>query len=97
MGSHEWIEFDGTQTFWPLMDGLANVDENLFKMSAGEFRGVTLRYYDPKAGQWAIWWLAGRDPFGDLDPPVKARFEHGVGTFYADVTINHKPVRVRFI
>ena len=38
-GSHEWIEFDGTQTFWPLMDG--------------------------------------RDPFGDLYPPVKGRFGMG--------------------
>jgi hypothetical protein len=95
--SHQWIEFDGTQNEWPLMDGHANVDENVFNMPGGAYRGVTLRSYDSKSGQWAIWWLDGRDPFGELDPPVKGRFEHGVGTFYADDTLRGKPVRVRFI
>jgi hypothetical protein len=96
-GSHEWIEFDGTQSAWLLMDGSANVDDNVFDMPGGSYRGVTLRAYDPKSGQWAIWWLDGRNPFGELDPPVKGRFEHGVGTFYADDTLRGKPIRVRFI
>jgi hypothetical protein len=96
-GSQEWEEFEGTQTLWKIMDGWANVDENVLKLPSGEYRGVTLRAYDPKTGQWAIWWLDGRNPFGELDPPVKGRFEHGVGTFYADDTLRGKPVRVRFI
>ncbi len=97
-GSTEWVEFDGTQTAWPLMDGYANVDENVFDMpSGGEYRGVTLRAYDPASGQWAIWWLDGRNPFGSLEPPVKGRFENGVGTFYADDVLRGKPIRVRFI
>ena len=96
-GSHEWVEFDGTQTLWQLMDGWANVDENVFKMPGGDYRGVSLRAYDPKTGQWAIWWLDGRNPFGELDPPVKGRFENGVGTFYADDTLRGKRIRVRFI
>ena len=96
-GSHEWVEFDGTQSFRILMDGYANEDENLFNMpGGGAYKGVTLRAYDPKSGQWAIWWLDGRTPFGDLDPPVKGHFEKGVGTFYADDTLRGKPVRVRF-
>jgi hypothetical protein len=94
--NHEWVEFDGTQTLWQLMDGAANVDENVFKMPGGEYRGVSLRAYDPKTGQWAIWWLDGRNPFGELDPPVKGRFENGLGTFYADDTLRGKPIRVRF-
>lgn len=97
VGSHEWVEFDGTQTEWPLMNGWANVDENVFNMpDGGQYRGVTLRAYDPNTGQWAIWWLDGRNPFGDLDPPVKGRFENGVGTFYSDDTLRGKPIRVRF-
>jgi hypothetical protein len=52
---------------------------------------------DLKSGQWAIWWLDGRNPFGDLDPPVKGRFENGVGTFYSDGAIDGKPVRTRFL
>jgi hypothetical protein len=95
-GSHEWVEFDSTQTFWQLMNGFANVDDNVFKTPDGEYHGVTLRAYDPKTGQWAIWWLDGRSPFGDLDPPVKGHFEDGVGTFYSEDTLRGKPIRVRF-
>jgi hypothetical protein len=96
-GSHEWVEFDGTQSFRILIDGYANEDENVLNMpGGGAYKGVTLRAYDPKTGQWAIWWLDGRDPFGDLDPPVKGRFEKGVGTFYSNDTLRGKTVRVRF-
>jgi hypothetical protein len=96
-GSHEWVEFDGTSTLWPVMGGWGNVDDNVLKKPGGEYRAVTLRAYDPKTGQWAIWWLDGRNPFGELDPPVKGRFENGVGTFYADDTLRGKPIRMRFI
>jgi hypothetical protein len=97
-GSHEWVEFDGTQSFRLLMDGYANEDENVLNMpDGGAYKGVTLRAYDSKSGQWAIWWLDGRTPFGDLDPPVKGRFVNGVGTFYSDDTLRGKPVRVRFV
>jgi hypothetical protein len=96
-GCHEWVEFDGTQTMWPLMGGSANVDDNVFDMPGGSYRGITLRAYDPKTGEWAIWWLDGRNPLGELDPPVKGRFENGVGTFYADDTLRGKPIRVRYI
>ena len=96
-GNHEWVEFDGTQTCWLLMDGYANVDENVMGIPGGEYRGVTLRAYDPASGQWAIWWLDGRNPFGSLEPPVKGRFVNGVGTFYADDTLRGKPIKVRFV
>jgi hypothetical protein len=96
-GSRDWIEFDGTQTAWSLMDGRANVDDNVFDVPGGPYRGVSLRAYDPQTGQWAIWWLDGRNPFGDLDPPVKGRFVDGVGTFYADDTLRDRPIRVRFV
>ena len=95
-GNHEWVEFESTQTFWTLMDGYANVDENLFRIPGGEYRGTTLRAYDAGTGQWAIWWLDGRNPFGSLEPPVKGRFENGVGTFYADDTLRGKAIKVRF-
>jgi hypothetical protein len=54
-----------------------------------------LRSYDPKASQWSIWWLDGRTPHGDLDPPVQGRFENGGGTFYGNTTIGGKPTRQR--
>jgi hypothetical protein len=95
-GSTEWVEFDGTAEHFAVMDGWANVDDNVFNMPGGAYRGVSLRSYDPKSGQWAIWWLDGRNPFGELDPPVKGRFENGVGTFYADDTLRGQKIKVRF-
>ncbi len=57
VNSHDWIEFDGTLSMRKLMDGYANVDDNVFNTPAGTYRGVGLRSYDTKTGQWAIWWL----------------------------------------
>lgn len=94
--SHEWQEFDGTCVNFPLMGGWGNVDDNVINLPGDNYRGVGLRSYDPKTGQWAIWWLDGRNPFGDLDPPVKGRFEKGVGIFYADDTLRGKRIRMRF-
>jgi hypothetical protein len=96
-GRQEWIEFEGTISSRKLMEGRANVDDTVFNMPGGIYRGVAPRAYDPKTGQWAIWWIDGRNPFGNLDPPVKGRFVHGVGTFYADDTLRGKPIKVRFI
>jgi len=53
--------------------------------------------YDPVSGQWAIWWLDSRDPFANLDPPVKGNFVNGVGTFYSNDMLNGKSIRVRFV
>ncbi len=94
--SLQWSEFEGTCSNRSLMDGWANVEDNMFDKPTGVTRGVALRAYDPKTGQWAIWWIDGRDPFGALDPPVKGRFDNGVGIFYSDYTDNGKPMRVRF-
>ena len=71
--SHEWIEFEGTCSMRPLMDGYGNVDDNFMDMPGGAYRGVGLRSYDPKTGQWAIWWLDSRMPSNRLDPPVRGR------------------------
>lgn len=95
--SHDWFEYDGTQKLWLVMGGYGNVDENLLNHPKGAFHGVTVRTYDPKTAQWSIWWFDGRNPGGDLDPPVKGRFVDGVGTFLADDTLRGKPIKVRFI
>jgi hypothetical protein len=96
-GSHDWIEFDGTQKAWLLMNGTANTDDNVFNIPGGGYSGVTVRAYDPKTGEWRIWWLDGRYPSGAMDPPMVGRFVNGIGTFYADDTFKGKPVKVRFI
>jgi hypothetical protein len=96
-GSHDWVEFDGTQDARIVLGGYANEDDNVFNIPGGAYRGVTLRSYDPKTGLWSIWWLDGRMPSINLDPPVRGRFVNGVGTFYANDTLRGKPIKVRFI
>jgi hypothetical protein len=95
--SQEWVDFEGTCSNRRLMDGGANVEEHALKAPYGAYRAIALRAYDPKTGQWAIWWLDGRYPSGPLDPPVKGRFENSVGTFYGDYMQEGKPMRVRFL
>jgi hypothetical protein len=95
--SKDWLEFDGTLRTTKLMDGLANVDDTFFNVTGGSYRGVALRSYDPKTGQWVIWWLDGRNPSSELDEPVRGKFANGVGTFYADDRFQGKPIRVRFL
>jgi hypothetical protein len=95
--SQEWVDFAGTCSNSKLMGGEANMEEHWLPAPYGAYRAIGLRAYDSKTDQWAIWWLDGRYPSGPLDPPVKGRFENGVGTFYNDYTQDGKPMRVRFI
>lgn len=96
-GNDQWSEFDDTCSNRGLMDGSANVEDQRFDKPTGVTDGVMLRAYDPKTGQWPIWWIDSRDPLGALDPPVKGRFENGVGTFDSDGTLDRTPIRTRFI
>lgn len=92
-----WKEFEGTSTCRPLMGGTGNIEEQTFFRTAEKTYGLALRAYDQQTGQWAIWWVDSRDPHLKLDPPMKGRFEDGVGTFYADDIIGGRSTRVRFI
>ena len=92
-----WVDFEGTCADRGLIDGSANVEEHTFFRKAGIGYGIAVRAYDAKTGQWAIWWIDGRDPHGALDPPVKGRFTDGVGTFYADSVIDGKTIRTRYV
>jgi hypothetical protein len=91
-----WIEFDGTCTDRPAMDGAANIEEHVFERPSGRTRAMGVRAYDPKTGLWAIWWVDGRDPHLPIDPPVKGRFVEGVGTFYSEAVVDGKTVRTRY-
>ncbi len=92
----EWEEFNGASTLWPLLGGAGNVDDNVLELPGGTYRAATFRSYDPKTGQWAIWWMDGRNPHA-LDVPMKGSFNDGVGTFLADDTFEGKPIKVRFL
>lgn len=81
----------------PIMDGLANIEDNVFFTATGTRRGTALRSYDPRTGQWAIWWLDERYPLGPVEPPVIGRFENGTGAFHSDDVVDGRKIRTRYI
>jgi len=95
-GCTDWEEFGGTCSLRPLLDGQANVDDNVLDMPSGTYRAASIRAYDPATGRWSIWWLDSRQPH-DLGMPVVGAFKDGTGTFLADDTLNGQPIRVRFL
>jgi hypothetical protein len=104
VNSHEWIEFEGTLFSPPLMGGCANVDDDVFEIPGGTYRGVAPRSFDAKSQQWSIWWMDSRTPLARLDPPVRGRFQNGIGAFYADDVENGKflpssarPILIAFV
>ena len=96
-GDGTWKEFDGTCTTRPFMAGQGDIEEHIFSRPTGITYGTAIRAFDLKTEEWAIWWIDSRFPHLPLDPPVKGRFENGVGIFYSDSTANGKTVRTRFI
>lgn len=95
-GCTEWEEFRGTCSLRPLLNGQANIDDNVLELPSGTYRAASIRAYDPATDRWSIWWLDSRHPH-DLGTPVVGAFKDGTGTFLADDTLNGQPVRVRFL
>ena len=93
----QWANAVGTCSHRLFTDSWANLEEHVIDAPGGSYRAVALRSYDVKSREWAIWWLDGRDPAGKIDPPMKGRFEKGVGTFYGELDVNGTRTSVRFI
>jgi hypothetical protein len=93
--STDWEEFNGTSRVWLTLGGLGTVDDNVLELPGGTYGGVGLRAFDPKASQWLIWWLDGRNST-ELEPPVRGSFQDGVGTFVGDDTLNGRKIKMRF-
>ena len=93
----QWADAVGTCSHRLFTGSWANLEEHVIDAPSGSYRAVALRSYDVKSGQWAIWWLDGRDPARTIDPPMKGRFQDGVGTFYGQIGVNGKSTPVRFI
>jgi hypothetical protein len=100
-GSTKWETFDGSSEAHALPGGIGNTDSFEAQAWRPGFVGVSLRVFSPETGLWSIFWLdnktGGLDKAGTLLPPVVGKFNHGVGIFEGDDTLDNKPVRVRYI
>ncbi len=94
-GCTDWTEFDGTSSTRKILGGLGNVEDNVLKFPDGDVKAAAFRSLDVASGKWAIWWLDGRAPHA-LDVPVVGSFAGPIGTFFANDTLNGKPITVRF-
>jgi hypothetical protein len=95
-GCEEWEHFGGRCTAQLTLGGQGNLDDNVIELPGGTYRAITMRAFDPKTDEWAIWWLDARNPHA-LDVPMKGRFAGGVGTFFASDVFAGKPIKVRFL
>jgi hypothetical protein len=95
VGSTTWEDFNGTSVERKTMGGQGTFDDNVIELPDGTYRAVGFRAFDPKSGEWLIWWLDGRYPT-DIEPPVHGGFKDGVGTFFGDDSLNGRPIKVRF-
>lgn len=95
-GDTNWDEFGGTSETWHLLDGLGNVDDDLFEAPAGAYRGAALRSFDPAENIWLVWWLDGRFP-QSVDAPMRGQFIGNIGTFLCDEMFEGRSIKVRFL
>lgn len=95
VGDTCWEQFGGVCECRPIVGGLGNIDDGILELPAGTYRAASLRVFDPATRLWSIWWIDGR--IARLDPPVRGRFENGIGTFVGeDVLGDGRPILVRF-
>jgi len=95
-GCTEWIEFESTYFARPIWGGAAHMDEyEALDTPIGEIHGMTLRLYDEKSGQWAIYW--GNRNTGRLDSPMYGSWKDGHGEFYNQEPFNGRMIYVRFL
>jgi len=94
VGCTDWEQFDAIGECAPILGGIGNIDS--FESDwGGDFRGMTLRLFDPTSEKWSLYWASNRT--GVLEPPVVGAFRNGVGRFEGAAEHNGKPVSARFI
>lgn len=93
VGSDEWETYEATDESRPILGGLGSIDDYRTEHFGGGFRGMAIRFFDPKTRLWSAYWSSNRT--GTLDPPVVGGFKDGVGTFYGIDKDGDRPVHVR--
>ena len=94
-GSTEWEEFAGTLSARPLFGGLGNIDECIMERASGRLEGTGIRFYNPLAQQWSIYWADSVNVM--LQPPMIGGFVEGRGEFYDQELFEGRAIFSRFI
>ena len=93
--SSQWIEFDGKSVTRKVWDGRSQLEEFVTDGPTGRVEGLTLRLYNPRTGQWSLYWANSKD--GAMGgPPNVGVFKDGVGNFYCQDTYKGEVVLVKY-
>lgn len=95
VGCTEWDEFEATNSCYPMLGGLSNVEPYHPTADGSDFEAMSIRIFNPETGLWSIWW-ADNNRY-TIFPPVHGRFIDGVGEFRGEDTQDGEPVDVRFL
>jgi hypothetical protein len=94
-GSNTWVEYEGTSVVRKIWNGGANLVELDVEGPAGRIEGLSLRLYNPQSRQWSLNFANRKG--GVLSPPTIGEFKDGRGEFFAQETLDGRPIRVRFV
>jgi len=94
-GSSEWYTFERASEERSLWNGQANIEEYEAQTPAGRIRGLALRLYSPRSGQWSIHWSSSTT--GTLDAPMIGEFRDGRAEFYGQDVFEGRAILLRFI
>ena len=94
-GSEDWASFETHYEAWVMLGGAASIDRVWGEIGGASFEGMSVRTYDPGAGEWTIYWADTANP--TLREQVRGRFGAGVGTFYGTEEYRGVTYRMRFL
>ncbi|MEO8104398.1 MAG: LysE family translocator [Betaproteobacteria bacterium] len=96
-----WETFNAAIHMERLPGDIGNIDSLVAPDWRPNWVGVTIRIFNGETGLWSIYWLAGKSggidsATGQLTVPVVGKFDHGIGIFESDETIEGTALRVRY-
>ena len=90
----EWMEFEGTNEDYAVLNGLGNMDHFKTALNEKPFEGLTIRLFNPVTKLWSIYWADSNA--GVLDVPQVGSFENNTGYFYSKDIFQGKEIIVAF-
>lgn len=96
--SNDWDELSGTVVTrtLPMLEGWNESEMQVDSPKSGRHIALlAVRLYNPSTHQWAVYGSSIKT--GVFDPPMIGQFRNGRGEFYAQDTLDGRPIFVRFI